>query len=153
MTHTNESRKTYEWVTSHAWMGHATQFTPFELYGTYERVMSHMWISHVIHTNESFHTYKWVRWHIWTSHITHMDGSCHTLYPIQALWRARLPPPLMNILQSQLHSHFISSFEYWLIFENFSVLIDEWAPSSIDVNSQKLVIFGELLYPFISLCI
>jgi len=61
VTRMNESRHTYEWVTSHVWMSHVThQFAAPNLWwitrmnDTYERVMSHM--------NESHH--------IWMSHVT-----------------------------------------------------------------------------------
>jgi len=53
LTHSYESRHTYEWVTAHIWMSQGT------------------------HMNESRHTYEWVRAHIWMSHGTHMNESGH----------------------------------------------------------------------------
>jgi len=54
LLHMNESRHTYEWVTSHIWMSRAT------------------------HMNESCYTYEWVMAHIRMGSITLMNQSCHT---------------------------------------------------------------------------
>jgi len=59
-THTNESRHTYEWVTSHIWILELTS-----------------WII-LPHRNELWHTYKWVTAHIRMSHGTHRNESRHT---------------------------------------------------------------------------
>jgi len=94
--HTNESWRTYEWVTApcewvmgyiwmshvthidvaHIWMSHGTRVN--ESWDTYGWVMSHIWMSHGAHMNESRRTCEWVMGYIWMSHVTHMDESCHT---------------------------------------------------------------------------
>jgi len=63
VTHMNESRHTYESVTTHVWLSHDVTYEWlhqtlkwFERH-TDERVMSHIWMSHVTHMNESRHTY------------------------------------------------------------------------------------------------
>jgi len=82
VAHMNESRRTYEWVTSHIWMSHVAHMN--ESRRTYEWVTSHIWMSPVskkrhfqsmidlCHINEFF-VLKWVRLHMWMSHVTHMN--------------------------------------------------------------------------------
>ena len=83
-THMNESRHTYEWVTSHIWMRHVAHMNEshhtyeWDTSHTYEWVTSHIWMSHVTRTNESRHTYEWVTSHTWMSHVTHANESRHT---------------------------------------------------------------------------
>jgi len=57
----NESRPTYEWVTSLIWMSHVPHMnescsTYKWVTSTYQWVTSHVWMSHVLHTNESCST-------------------------------------------------------------------------------------------------
>ena len=68
VTHMNESRHAYEWVTSRM----------NESRHTHEWVTSHVWMSHVTHMNASCHTYECVMAHICIHHVTHMNKSCHT---------------------------------------------------------------------------
>jgi len=60
--HMNESRRTYEWITSHIyiWMSHVVHMNEWHRIFTYEWVMSYTWIHHVahLHMNESCHTYN-----------------------------------------------------------------------------------------------
>jgi len=92
VTHINESRNTYEcvtshessyqwivsnieWVMSHVWMSRVTHTN--ESRRTYECVTSHMWMGPVTYVSESWHTYKCVMAHIWMRDVTHMNASCH----------------------------------------------------------------------------
>jgi len=75
VTHTNESRHTYEWVTSyiiescHIWTNHATYEQMGRPVFAYERVMSRTWMSHV--TYERVMSRMNESCHIWTSHATY----------------------------------------------------------------------------------
>ena len=56
-TRANESRHTYEWVTTHVWMSHVKHMNESR----------YTWMSHVTRMNESRHT--------WMSHVTRMNES------------------------------------------------------------------------------
>jgi len=60
ITHTNESRHTYERVPSHIRTSHIAQ----------QRAIC-VCTSRVTHMNEVCHTYAWVTSHVWMSHVTH----------------------------------------------------------------------------------
>ena len=108
MQRVNALCHTYEWVTSHVWMRHATHTN--ETCHTYEWVMSLIWMSHVLcfffgtwlfllfrlpcllqtslcdtwmcyttHMNESSYSYECDMPHILMSHVTHIDESCAVL--------------------------------------------------------------------------
>ena len=84
VTHINESRNTYECVTSHEssyqWIVSSIQW-----------VMSHVWMSRVTHTNESRHTYECVTSRVWMSHVTHMNESRHTYEWVTShIWMSHL---------------------------------------------------------------
>ena len=72
MSHMNESRDTYEWVTALTWivMAHIRR-TP-SLGALCIARANPVWVSHSTHMN------KWVMAHIQMSHGTHMDDSQHT---------------------------------------------------------------------------
>jgi len=59
-----------------SWMSHAAHTN--ESRHTYESVTSHIRMSHVTHMNESRHTYEWVTSHIWMGHVERMNKSCCT---------------------------------------------------------------------------
>jgi len=98
----NESRYTYEWVTSYEWgrmlstrlIESPNCNTPVSLQScmrhvahvnascrTRECVMSHVWMTRVTHVNESFRTYEWVISHVWMSHFARMNETWHSLGP------------------------------------------------------------------------
>jgi len=56
VTHTKESRHTYQWVTSHIPMSHVTHTN--ESRHAHESVILHIRISHVTYANELYHTYE-----------------------------------------------------------------------------------------------
>ena len=67
VTHMNESRHTYEGVTSHIWMSHGTHMK--ESRHPFEWVMSHIHeLDQVTRMNESCHIYEWVMSHVYESH-------------------------------------------------------------------------------------
>ena len=122
VTHMNESRHTYEWVTPHIWMSHVTHMN--ESRHTYEWVTSHIWMSHVAHrmphaTNinkqqqashapmynfyKSCHTYECRMSHISISHVTHMIESCHT-YESTAMSHMRVNRLHLRVNRS-CHTH------------------------------------------------
>jgi len=100
VTHKNESRYTYKWVTSHMWMSHVKYVwvSPASskydgicvcvcmcVLVTYAWASSNIWMRLVTHLHESRHTYECVTSHIWMSHIKYVwvslassteDGMC-----------------------------------------------------------------------------
>ena len=97
MQHVNELCSTYEWITSHVWMRHATLLN--ETCHTCEWVKSLILMSHVLrfffgmaapavlralstpeivvrHVNVLYNTCEGVKLYIW--HATHMNESCHS---------------------------------------------------------------------------
>jgi len=97
VTHMNESRHTYECVTPHIWMGHATRMNASclaymdESCHIFKLVTSHIWMSCVTRTHETCHTHGWVMSHIWRSDGTGVNELGHTYeWVVSHIWTCHI---------------------------------------------------------------
>jgi len=118
VTRMNESRHTYEWVTSHVWMSHVRHMN--ESCCTYHSVTPHLrinQISHVRQLSQSCHTYEWVMSYMTLSHITiTLSLATHRNESRRTIWMGHL-----IVLNS--YTWVISSF-MWTIVTDSDFFLD-----------------------------
>jgi len=119
-TYTNESRHTYEWVTSHIRMSHGTHVNEIESRGVRATICRLV--------NRSRHAHEWVMTHIWMRHNTRVDESVHTCDT--HVWQDMCVVTRCSWVITHMR-HYTRVNETWHAFKWFMSHIYEWVMSHI----------------------